>query len=88
MSQLDFLSELGIDSDNLGGYSLGWHGSGGNLESIAPTDSSTIASVKQCSSEDYDLIIANSEKVFRKWRMEPAPRRGEVVRLLLSLIHI
>ena len=82
MSQLDFLSELGIDSDNLGGYSLGWHGSGGNLESIAPTDSSTIASVKQCSSEDYDLIIANSEKVFRKWRMEPAPRRGEVVRLL------
>ena len=82
MSQLDFLSELGIDSDNLGGYSLGWHGSGGNLESMAPTDSSTIASVKQCSSEDYDLIIANSEKVFRKWRMEPAPRRGEVVRLL------
>ena len=82
MSQLDFLSELGLDSDNLGGYSLGWHGSGGNLESIAPTDSSTIASVKQCSSEDYDLIIANSEKVFRKWRMEPAPRRGEVIRLL------
>ena len=82
MSQLDFLSELGIDSENLGGYSSGWLGSGDNLESTTPVDGSTIASVKQCTSEDYNSIISNSKGIFQKWRMEPAPKRGEVVRLL------
>ena len=82
MSQLDFLSELSIDSDNLGGHSLEWLGSGGILQSKTPVNGSTIASVRQCSSEDYELIIANAEKVFRKWRMEPAPKRGDVIRHL------
>ena len=38
MSKLDFLSELGIEDVNLGGFSTEWLGSGNELESIAPAD--------------------------------------------------
>ena len=50
MSKLDFLSELGIDDLNLGGFSTEWLGSGSELKSVTPADGSVIASIKQCDS--------------------------------------
>ena len=84
MSNLKFLSELGIDDVNLGGFSTEWFGSGSDLESFAPSNGSKIATIKQCSSGDYEKIMQDTSNVFRKWRMEPAPKRGEVVRLLAN----
>ena len=84
MSDLKFLSELGIDDVNLGGFSTEWFGSGSDLESFAPSNGSKIATIKQCSSGDYEKIMQDTSNVFRKWRMEPAPKRGEVVRLLAN----
>ena len=84
MSKLDFLRELGIEDVNLGGFSTEWLGSGSNLESITPADGSRIASIKQCDSGDYERIMQDTSSVFKKWRMEPAPKRGEVVRLLAN----
>ena len=52
MSKLDFLSELGIEDVNLGGFSTEWLGSGNELESIAPADGSKIASIQQWESGD------------------------------------
>ena len=57
MSKLDFLSELGIEDVNLGGFSTEWLGSGNELESIAPSDGSKIASIQQCDSGDYEKIM-------------------------------
>ena len=84
MTNLKFLSELGIDDVNLGGFSTEWFGSGSDLESFAPSNGSKIATIKQCSSGDYEKIMQDTSNVFRKWRMEPAPKRGEVVRLLAN----
>jgi len=84
MGNLEFLSELGIDDVNLGGFSTEWFGSGSSLESFAPSNESKIATIKQCSSGDYEKIMQDTSNIFRKWRMEPAPKRGEVVRLLAN----
>ena len=84
MTKLDFLDELGIEEINLGGYSEGWLGSGSDLDSITPVDGTLIAKVKQCNSGDYENIMQKSSSIFKKWRMEPAPKRGEVVRKLAN----
>ena len=84
MSKLDFLDKLGIEDVNLGGYSDEWLGSGSDLDCITPVDGSLIAKVKQCNPGDYESIMQNSSEIFKKWRMEPAPKRGEVVRKLAN----
>ena len=84
MTKLDFLDKLGIEDVNLGGYSNKWLGSGSDLDCITPVDGTLIAKVKQCNPGDYENIIQTSSEVFKKWRMEPAPKRGEVVRKLAN----
>ena len=84
MNRLDFLNELGIKEVNLGGFSTEWLGSGSDLDSITPADGSVIAKVRQCDSGDYERIMQNGSSIFTKWRMEPAPKRGEVVRKLAN----
>jgi len=84
MTKLDFLDELGIEDVNLGGYSENWLGSGSDLDCITPVDGTLIARVKQCDSGDYETIMQKSSEIFKKWRMEPAPKRGEVVRHLAN----
>ena len=82
MAKLDFISELGIKDINPGGFSTEWLGSGSDLESLTPADGSIIATVKQCDSGDYEKIMQDATSTFKRWRMEPAPKRGEVVRKL------
>ena len=84
MTKLDFLDELGIEDVNLGGYSDKWLGSGSDLDCITPVDGTLIANVKQCNPGDYENIMQTSSDIFKKWRMEPAPKRGEVVRNLAN----
>ena len=54
----------------------------GQIDSCNPTTGEVIAKVNLCSEEDYDYIIKRSDKVFQSWRMLPAPKRGEIVRLM------
>ena len=84
MTTLDFLKELGIEKINFGGYSDKWLGSGSELDSVTPVDGTLIAKIKQCNSGDYENIMQRSSEIFKKWRMEPAPKRGEVVRNLAN----
>ena len=84
MTKLDFLGELGIEDVNSGGYSDRWLGSGSDLDCITPVDGTLIAKVKQCNPGDYEVIMQSSAEIFNKWRMEPAPKRGEVVRNLAN----
>ena len=84
MTKLDFLDKLRIKDVNLGGYSDKWLGSGSDLDCITPVDGTLIAKVKQCNPGDYENIMQTSSEVFKKWRMEPAPKRGEVVRKLAN----
>ena len=80
----DLLSSLGIEEDNYGACM----GAGkwlrtidaGIIHSVNPANGEEIATVYQCSENDYDLIIAESIEAFRNWRMVPAPIRGQLVR--------
>jgi aldehyde dehydrogenase (NAD+) len=78
----NFLKTLGIESSNLGGFDGQWLGSGPVLDVITPIDGSKIGAVKQVTEDEYDRIVARAHEAFLKWRMVPAPKRGEVVRQL------
>ena len=81
---MNFLNELGINDVNYGACSGAGKWSettqAGEIVSINPANGKEIASVYQCSESDYDRIVIDSAKVFKKWRKVPAPVRGELVR--------
>ncbi len=81
---MDFLKNLGINQENYGA-SLGpshWSKTtnSGKTESVNPTTGEIIASVYNCSKDDYDYIVNQSYDAFKIWRTVPAPERGQVVR--------
>jgi aldehyde dehydrogenase (NAD+) len=80
------LKVLGIQAVNSGG-STGkqwWsdHATGPMIQSINPATGEVIAAVRPCSSNDYEHITKQSLEVFKSWRLIPAPKRGELVRLI------
>jgi aldehyde dehydrogenase (NAD+) len=80
------LRDLGIQAVNSGGStgSTWWSGrnDGSLLSSINPSTGEQIAGVYPCSSDDYQRIVKESVEAFRTWRMVPAPKRGEIIRLI------
>ncbi|HUN80471.1 MAG TPA: aldehyde dehydrogenase family protein, partial [Phycisphaerae bacterium] len=78
----DILKKLGVESVNPGGFCGRWMGSDSKLESISPIDGRPIAVVMQATPDEYEQIVAAGQKAFEKWRLTPAPVRGELVRKL------
>ncbi|MDH4302383.1 MAG: aldehyde dehydrogenase family protein [Nitrospira sp.] len=80
------LRDLGIQAVNSGGStgSSWWSGrnDGSLISSINPSTGEQIAGVYPCSSDDYQRIVKESVEAFRTWRMVPAPKRGEIIRLI------
>ena len=54
----------------------------GALESRSPIDGSVIGSVAEASAKDVSAACDRAQAAFLAWRSVPAPRRGELVRLL------
>src|ERR1700733_3862050 len=65
------LERLGITSDTI---------SGPSIASLNPADGSELGRVRLASTDDYERTIAKSVEVFHRWRMLPAPKRGQIVR--------
>jgi len=79
---------LGLDDVNPGAYAGAWiETSGDEVSSINPTTGEPIAVVKQASLDDYERVVTNAEATFEEWRMVPAPKRGEYVRLLADALR-
>ncbi len=77
------LDRLGLSAHNSGVYAGGWLEAGGETLAIEnPSTGETIASVTLASSDDYERVVTSSTETFSRWRMLPAPRRGEFVRAL------
>jgi aldehyde dehydrogenase (NAD+) len=76
----DFLTELGIEPENAGGFDGEWIGSGDLVDSVSPIDGEVIASVRQVTEDEYDRVVARAHEAFLEWRKVPAPKRGDVVR--------
>ena len=55
-------------------------GGGGEIASFNPANGEELGRVRLQSAEDYDRIAADSARLFERWRMLPAPKRGEMVR--------
>lgn len=81
-SRLDFLKELGISAVNPGCYAGGWVTvkDAPTLLSSTPADGSPIGSVQLVGEAQYEQTIAVAQETFQRWRMLPAPQRGEIVR--------
>jgi aldehyde dehydrogenase (NAD+) len=79
-----FLRELGIQEINSGACAGpdDWSSIQGRelLQVVTPIDGSVIANVALASESDYEHIVKTAQESFLKWRMTPAPVRGQVVR--------
>ena len=53
----------------------------GEMEVCSPIDGNVIARIKTDTPKEVSNKIAMADKAYRSWRMLPAPRRGEVIRL-------
>ncbi|MBO9450761.1 aldehyde dehydrogenase family protein [Tropicibacter sp. R16_0] len=73
MTHTDILTAAGLTETEL---------TGGTLSVTTPIDGSEIAQLKMHSVADAQAQIAAANDAFQAWRSVPAPRRGELVRLL------
>ena len=82
--QYSFIRKLGIEELNPGACAGpdDWSAIGSRdlLNVITPIDGSIIAQVALASETDYDHVINTAHENFLKWRMIPAPQRGQIVR--------
>lgn len=80
---MEFLKTLAIKANNYGASTgANWltTDNNGQFNISSPADGKAIASVYQCSNEDYQQVITTAEQAFVQWRKFPAPERGEIVR--------
>ena len=80
------LERLGIDPVHAGACGKTWLGTQGEdaqgkeLISLNPANGLELARVRLASKDDYERVMADALEVFERWRMLPAPKRGEIVR--------
>jgi len=76
------LERLGIEPVNSGACGREWMAASGGptIASVNPADGQELARVRLASAKDYERIVSESSEVFERWRMVPAPRRGQIVR--------
>ena len=76
------LERLGIEAMNSGACGREWIASPSRrvIASVNPSDGQELASVQMASAEDYERIVSESAEIFERWRMVPAPKRGQIVR--------
>ena len=67
------LGRLGVDAAML---------SGGSLDARSPVTGQSLASLRECSAADVVETVGRAHAAFLEWRLVPAPKRGELVRLL------
>ncbi|NIZ12563.1 aldehyde dehydrogenase family protein [Phaeobacter sp. HF9A] len=73
MTHADILAANGLSAAEL---------TGGTLAVTSPIDGAEVAKITETNAADMPAIIAKSQAAFKEWRKVPAPRRGELVRLL------
>ncbi len=73
MSYEQILENLGFDVSDY---------TNGTLDVYSPTDGSKIASVAEVDGAEMERMIAKGKIAFDEWKNVPAPKRGELVRLL------
>jgi len=79
----EILRKFDLTEEQSGAGTGSWLPSGGDvLESISPVDGRVLGRIRSASRDDYGHVARKAAQAFEKWRMVPAPRRGEIVRQL------
>jgi aldehyde dehydrogenase (NAD+) len=73
METVSILKKLGVDEKAY---------AGGNMPVFSPVTGEQIAAVSAISASDAAAAIERADAAFRQWRLVPAPKRGELARLL------
>ena len=79
----DLLSRLGLSDMNPGAWAgapLPDRAEAETLTSFNPATNAPIAKVRLANHAEYEQVVRASEDAFRRWRVLPAPKRGEIVR--------
>ena len=77
---VDVKQETATILDRLGVARDAW--TGGDMASFSPVSGEEIAKLKTVSAAEAAKAIDAAHDAFKAWRLVPAPRRGELVRLL------
>ena len=78
----DVLTRLGLWKSNSGASYGEWieNPAGGEIASYNPSTGAELGRVRMAAEEDYDDVLWHATQAFERWRMVPAPKRGEIVR--------
>lgn len=79
MTHADILTAAGLSAAEI---------TGGALAAHSPIDGAEIARLDAHSNADVEAMIAAGKDAFAGWRMVPAPRRGELARLLGEQLRV
>jgi aldehyde dehydrogenase (NAD+) len=80
MTNVDVKQETAALLDKLGVARSAWQG--GDMASYSPVSGEEIGKLKTVSATDTNKAIDAAHDAFKAWRLVPAPKRGELVRLL------
>lgn len=80
MANVDVKQETAKLLDKLGVPAAAWQN--GDMASFSPVTGEQIAKLKTVSAAETDTAIDAAYEAFKTWRLVPAPKRGELVRLL------
>jgi aldehyde dehydrogenase (NAD+) len=58
-----------------------------SFESTSPADGETIGIFPQQTAEDVDRAVARAKEAFGRWRLVPAPKRGEILYRFARLLE-
>ncbi|MGX5721135.1 L-piperidine-6-carboxylate dehydrogenase [Shinella zoogloeoides] len=80
MTKVDVKTETAALLDKLGVARAAWQG--GDMASFSPVSGEEIGKLKTVSAAETNKAIDAAHEAFKAWRLVPAPKRGELVRLL------
>jgi aldehyde dehydrogenase (NAD+) len=86
MSTRELLDKLQLTAVNAGTYAAGdgWLGDerAPLIDAINPASGEVIARVRSAQPAQYEQVMSSARRIARDWARVPAPKRGEVVRLM------
>jgi aldehyde dehydrogenase (NAD+) len=79
----EILHRLGPSGASSGACGKKWLPSNGaQLASINPHDQVELGRLRTATGTEYEQVVLEASEVFSRWRMYPAPKRGQIVRAI------
>src|SRR3989338_2949769 len=81
---VDVCQKLAVGKENFGACTGKWWSQSKThlLQSVNPANSKILGSVYVATAVEYEIVVNKSLQAFQTWREVPAPKRGEVIRLI------